>query len=76
MKEFDMLWLLLTHPRQVFSRSQLLEKVWDIDFEGDTTTVTVHMRRLREKIESDPSHPKMLKTVWGVGYKFEEESNQ
>ncbi|WP_210607861.1 response regulator transcription factor [Priestia flexa] len=73
-KEFDMLWLLISHPRQVFSRSQLLEKVWDIDFEGDTSTVTVHMRRLREKIESDPSHPKILQTVWGIGYKFESEN--
>lgn len=75
-KEFDILWLLVTHPRQVFSRSQLLEKVWEIDFEGDTTTVTVHIRRLREKIEDNPSQPKLLKTVWGVGYKFESENNQ
>ncbi|MFJ7755548.1 response regulator transcription factor [Peribacillus muralis] len=71
MKEFDILWLLINHPKQVFSRSQLLEKVWDMEFEGDTTTVTVHMRRLREKLERDPSNPQMLKTVWGVGYKFE-----
>lgn len=75
-KEFDILWLLATHPRQVFSRSQLLEKVWEIDFEGDTTTVTVHIRRLREKIEDNPSQPKLLKTVWGVGYKFESENNR
>ncbi|MGE7876672.1 response regulator transcription factor [Peribacillus muralis] len=71
MKEFDILWLLINHPKQVFSRSQLLEKVWNMEFEGDTTTVTVHMRRLREKLERDPSNPQMLKTVWGVGYKFE-----
>ncbi|PJN88583.1 response regulator transcription factor [Bacillus sp. mrc49] len=71
MKEFDILWLLINHPKQVFSRSQLLDKVWNMEFEGDTTTVTVHMRRLREKLESDPSNPQMLKTVWGVGYKFE-----
>ncbi|AOH53568.1 DNA-binding response regulator [Peribacillus muralis] len=71
MKEFDILWLLINHPKQVFSRSQLLEKVWGMEFEGDTTTVTVHMRRLREKLERDPSNPQMLKTVWGVGYKFE-----
>ncbi len=76
MKEFDMLWLLITHPKQVFSRSQLLEKVWNMDFEGDTTTVTVHMRRLREKLEIDPSNPHMLKTVWGVGYKFESGDEQ
>ncbi|KWW18030.1 hypothetical protein AS888_06995 [Peribacillus simplex] len=71
MKEFDILWLLINHPKQVFSRSQLLDKVWNMEFEGDTTTVTVHMRRLREKLERDPSNPQMLKTVWGVGYKFE-----
>ncbi len=70
-KEFDLLLLLVSHPRQVFSRSQLLQKVWDTDYDGDTTTVTVHLRRLREKIEQDPSHPSLLETVWGVGYKFD-----
>jgi two-component system response regulator VicR len=71
-KEFDVLYLLACHPNQVFSRNQLLNKVWDIDFEGDTTTVTVHMRRLREKIEANPSEPRFIKTVWGIGYKFAE----
>jgi DNA-binding response OmpR family regulator len=70
-REFDLLWHLARHPGQVFSREQLLLSVWDIDFAGDSSTVTVHMRRLRAKVERDPSRPKHLKTVWGVGYKFE-----
>ena len=70
-KEFEMLWLLATHPEQVFSRNQLLNHVWDIDYFGDTTTVTVHIRRLREKIEPNPSDPLYIKTVWGIGYKFD-----
>ncbi|GBF72560.1 DNA-binding response regulator [Paenibacillus sp. 598K] len=68
--EFDMLYLLASHPGQVFSRTQILSKVWDFSYEGDTTTVTVHIRRLREKIESNPSEPRYIKTVWGIGYKF------
>jgi DNA-binding response OmpR family regulator len=59
------------HPAQVFSRGQLLENVWDFEFPGDDGTVTVHIRRLRAKIEADASRPRHLKTVWGVGYKFE-----
>ncbi|MBB6733032.1 response regulator transcription factor [Cohnella zeiphila] len=70
-KEFDLLEWMARHPGQVFSRSQLLSRVWNIDFEGDSTTVTVHMRRLREKIEPNPSEPTFVKTVWGIGYKFE-----
>lgn len=70
-KEFDLLWLLASHPEQVFSRSQLLTRIWDTAYDGDTTTVTVHIRRLREKVELDPSNPKWIKTVWGIGYKFE-----
>jgi len=70
-KEFDMLWVLARHPRQVFSRDQLLENVWGLAEYIDPGTVTVHIRRLREKIESDPSHPVHIQTVWGVGYKFE-----
>ncbi len=70
-KEFDMLYLLARNPRQVFSRDQLLERVWGVSEYIDPGTVTVHVRRLREKIESDPSHPVRLLTVWGVGYKFE-----
>ncbi len=70
-KEFDLLWILASHPNQVFSRNQLLNQVWDLDYYGDTTTVTVHIRRLREKIEEYSSKPKYIKTVWGIGYKFE-----
>ena len=70
-REFDMLWLLAQHPRQVFSRQQLLERVWGMSEYIDPGTVTVHVRRLREKIEDNPSNPKLILTVWGVGYKFE-----
>lgn len=70
-KEFELLLLLTRHPRQVFSRNQLLERVWGISDYIDPGTVTVHMRRLREKIETDPSNPKHILTIWGVGYKFE-----
>lgn len=70
-KEFDMLYLLARHPKQVFTREQLLERVWGGAQYIDPGTVTVHVRRLREKIESDPSKPLHLLTVWGVGYKFE-----
>ncbi|MBI5080788.1 MAG: response regulator transcription factor [Chloroflexi bacterium] len=69
-KEFELLWLLARHPRQVFTRDQLLERVWDTEY-VDPSTVTVHIRRLREKIESDPSKPRHVMTAWGVGYKFE-----
>jgi len=70
-KEFDMLYLLARHPKQVFTRDQLLERVWGGAEYIDPGTVTVHVRRLREKLEVDPSKPKHLLTVWGVGYKFE-----
>jgi two-component system response regulator ResD len=70
-KEFDLLWLLACHPRQVFSRQQLLERVWGLSDFIDPSTVTVHVRRLREKIEVNPSEPNHIITVWGVGYKFE-----
>lgn len=70
-KEFDLLYFLSSHPEQVFSREQLLNDVWDYTFAGDASTVTVHIRRLREKIEADAVHPRFIKTVWGVGYKFE-----
>jgi DNA-binding response OmpR family regulator len=70
-KEFDLLWLLAQYPRQVFSRDQLLDKIWGMSDYIDPSTVTVHMRRLREKIEKDPSKPGHIITVWGVGYRFE-----
>ena len=70
-KEFDLLYHLATHPRQVFSRDQLLESIWGLRDFIDPSTVTVHIRRLREKIEKDPTSPVHLVTAWGVGYKFE-----
>ncbi|MGZ3581840.1 MAG: winged helix-turn-helix domain-containing protein [Ktedonobacterales bacterium] len=70
-KEFDLLHFLCSHPRQVFTRQQLLDAVWDMSYFGDASTVTVHIRRLREKVEHDPARPQHVKTVWGVGYKFE-----
>ena len=70
-REFDLLHYLASHPGQVFSRDRLMDAVWDYEYAGDSSTVTVHMRRLRAKVEADPSRPKHLKTVWGVGYKFE-----
>ena len=66
-----MLHLMASNPGVVFSRIQLLEEIWDFAWDGDPSTVTVHIRRLREKIESDPSSPERLVTVWGVGYRFE-----
>jgi DNA-binding response OmpR family regulator len=69
-KEFDLLWFLASHPRRVFSRDQLMDRVWGYEPAFDTGTVTVHVRRLREKIEDDPSKPRHLETVWGVGYRF------
>jgi DNA-binding response OmpR family regulator len=69
-KEFDLLWFLASHPRQVFSRDQLMDRVWGYEPAFDTGTVTVHVRRLREKIEDTPSRPRHLQTVWGVGYRF------
>jgi DNA-binding response OmpR family regulator len=71
-KEFDLLHHMALHPRQVFTREQLLESVWGMSDYIDPSTVTVHLRRLREKIEQDPASPLHLITVWGVGYKFEQ----
>jgi DNA-binding response OmpR family regulator len=70
-KEFDMLYLLAQHPKQVYTREQLLDRIWGGAEYIDPGTVTVHIRRVREKIEPDPSNPTKLVTVWGVGYKFE-----
>jgi DNA-binding response OmpR family regulator len=69
-REFDLLVFFMVNPGQAFSRPQLLERVWGWDF-GDQSTVTVHVRRLREKIEEDPANPKRIVTVWGVGYRFD-----
>lgn len=70
-KEFELLTFLARHPRVAFTRSQLLDSVWDVAYDGDPATVTVHIRRLREKIETDPSQPERLVTVWGAGYRFD-----
>ncbi len=69
-KEFDLLLFLASHPRRVFSREQLMQSVWGYTAALDTGTVTVHLRRLRTKVERDPSRPERLETVWGVGYRF------
>jgi DNA-binding response OmpR family regulator len=69
-KEFDLLWFLASHPQQVFSRDQLMRSVWGYASAVDTGTVTVHIRRLREKLEDVPSRPRHLQTVWGVGYRL------
>ncbi len=69
-REFDLLWFLASNPRRVFSRDHLMARVWGYEAAMDAGTVTVHMRRLREKVEDDPSHPARLETVWGVGYRF------
>lgn len=69
-KEFDTLLLLAQNPNVVFSKTQLFEKIWGMDSLGDTTTVLVHIRRIREKIEKEPSNPKYIETVWGAGYRF------
>ena len=69
-REYDLLVFLMRSPRQAFSREQLLAHVWGWTF-GDTSTVTVHIRRLREKIEPDPTAPRRIVTVWGVGYRYE-----
>jgi DNA-binding response OmpR family regulator len=70
-REFDVLLFLARHPGQVFSRNQLMDSVWQYSFYTDTSTVTVHIRRLRSKIESDPAQPRHIQTVWGVGYRFQ-----
>jgi DNA-binding response OmpR family regulator len=69
-KEFDLLFFVASHPRQVFSRDQLMDRVWGYATALDTGTVTVHVQRLRSKIEVDPKSPQHLETVWGVGYRF------
>ena len=70
-REFDVLLFLARHPGQVFSRNQLMDAVWQYSFYSDTSTVTVHIRRLRAKIEADPGQPRHIQTVWGVGYRFQ-----
>lgn len=69
-REFDVLLFLARHPGQVFSRNHLMDAIWQYSFYTDTSTVTVHIRRLRAKIELDPARPRHIETVWGVGYRF------
>ncbi|MFE8993623.1 response regulator transcription factor [Streptomyces collinus] len=69
-REFDLLEFFIRHPGQATSREQLMQRVWGWEF-GDLSTVTVHVRRLREKVEDDPAHPRLISTVWGVGYRFD-----
>jgi DNA-binding response OmpR family regulator len=73
-REFDLLLFLAQHPGHAFSRDQLMDRVWQFPFYTDTTTVTVHIRRLRAKIEADASEPRWIQTVWGVGYRFRAEA--
>jgi|SRR5437764_440250 len=69
-REFDLLLFLARHPGRAFTRAELMERVWQFSFYTDTSTVTVHVRRLRSKIETDPAEPRFIQTVWGVGYRF------
>lgn len=70
-KEFDLLLFLASNPNRVFTKEELFEKIWGLDSQGDVATVTVHIRKIREKIEENPSDPKYIETIWGVGYRFE-----
>jgi len=74
-REFEILSFLAAHPQQVFTREQIFNQIWGYNEFGDVNTVTVHIRKIREKIEPEPSHPRYIKTVWGVGYKFDGGSN-
>ncbi|ABB16202.1 response regulator transcription factor [Carboxydothermus hydrogenoformans] len=69
-KEFDLLLFLAKNPNRVFTKEELFERIWGMDSLGDLSTVTVHIRKLREKIEKDPSNPQYIETIWGVGYRF------
>ncbi|MGI2294950.1 response regulator transcription factor [Paenibacillus sp. GXUN7292] len=69
-KEFEVLVFMATHPNRVFSKDQLFERLWGLESNGDIATVTVHISRIREKIEADPSNPQFIETVWGAGYRF------
>jgi len=75
-REFDLLYFLASHPNQVFTREELMNQVWDYSYSAEYGTITVHIRRLRLKIEADPLKPRLIKTLWGVGYKFEGEGRE
>lgn len=70
-KEFDLLALLASNPNKVFTKEEIFDRIWGMESIGDITTVTVHIRKIREKIEAEPSNPKYIETIWGVGYRFE-----
>jgi DNA-binding response OmpR family regulator len=70
-KEFDLLVYLAANPNKVFTKEELFQRIWGVDSQGDVPTVTVHIRKIREKIELDPSNPQYIETIWGVGYRFE-----
>jgi DNA-binding response OmpR family regulator len=69
-KEFDLLTFLAENPNHVFSKDELFRRIWNMDSVGDIATVTVHIKKIREKIEFDTSHPQYIETIWGVGYRF------
>ena len=69
-KEFDLLTFLAGHPNHVYSKEELFREIWDMESVGDIATVTVHIKKIREKIEYDTSHPQYIETIWGVGYRF------
>ena len=69
-KEYDLLLFLLRNPNKVFSKDVLFDRIWGMDAYGDAATVTVHIGKLREKIETDPKNPQYIETVWGAGYRF------
>jgi DNA-binding response OmpR family regulator len=71
-KEFEILKLFTTHPNRVYTKAQIYQSIWQDEYYGDENIINVHMRRLREKIEDDPSNPQYIKTLWGIGYKLEE----
>ncbi len=75
-KEFELLKFFASHPEQVFTKTQLFRQVWDSEYLEDDNTVMVHIRKLRKKIEDDPSDPKWIQTVWGIGYKFVGEQDE
>jgi two-component system response regulator ResD len=75
-KEFDLLYFFASHPNKVFNREQLMNQVWDYSYSAEYGTITVHIRRLRAKIEADPLKPRFIKTLWGVGYKFEDAEHE
>ena len=69
-KEFDLLAFLVDHPNHVYTKEELFREIWDMDSVGDIATVTVHIKKIREKIEADSAKPKYIETIWGVGYRF------